>query len=296
MRKTTLTRFTDHQLREGLVTALNTLYAPKGKTFFNLNEILPALTGSLGLDKESATPWAKSWNTLLELPSGPKVEDADVRKLHGCIWDLIARGVIYPRFGVGESREYGREFTSMAHFGLTGRGEQLLKAGASHPQHPNFISAFRSEAKGVSDTVASALEDAAACFTYGLNRPALVAIGVACEHTLAAAHAALRAQNIIGANITTPTSAKTLLGQVRDGLNAADRKQLAPETKHRAISAVSFLEVVRQARNTAAHGGSSVIDDTTAESHIRCAAHHLKELWSNLIAPASQLLSYQLDE
>ncbi len=187
----------------------------------------------------------------------------DPEKLSTAIWELTRAGIVDPIFtGDGQLIYCLR---------VTRRGLRVCHDGKSHPLWPGYLREVRANTPGLTDEVAARLEDARECLRHRLLRPAVVMAGLAMEESVAAIHDVL------------VQGQKPKWWNARDKLafvtGHVEQQPMKAEEKHRMRMALTAAEVLRNARNDAAHQADSAFDLGTVEEIVVSAGRQVPVLW-----------------
>lgn len=187
-------------------------------------------------------------------------ENTDVRRFESVLWQLVSRGVIYPRFASIEHDP--QEAPVIKWLILTPHGRDVLGIGTASPHHPAYLEKLQSSLALLQDddrdAIVARVEDATACYGHGLLRPAVSMIGVAFEHATELAYQALEAALLV-AGQAMRWSAR--LGQISTVVEAMGATH--GDRKRNARIALGVANAIRKERNDASHPGKTVEDPST---------------------------------
>lgn len=252
MRMDALSNVDDGRLREAIIEALRRQCRPPFPIDRSLlvEDVLQQVTG-LTLEERRAT--ALGFNGVYAVflqhrGSAPRGENEDIRRVETILWELISRGLFYPRLG---PLKYGVHEAKHAPHGIqylvaTALGERFLLERRLHPPMPDFVPRSTSGLASLPTEVTSALEDAQQCFHERLLRASVVMLGLAFE---AMASAIL---DVIVRG-TKPMMAKDILAKIEEAVRRTGGEA--------GLQAVRVAEQIRMERNEAAHRWSLDFSD-----------------------------------
>ena len=208
-------------------------------------------------------------------------EQADVVRIESAIWDLVRRGVVYPRMNITEQVspiDPKNPPWSIQWLVLTPLGTKLIQQQVAHPSHPEFVGRVIAACPDLPPEVSARLEDAHDCFNNGLYRAAVVMLRLAYEQMIRVIYDAHDLENHVSGNLKPgkrPT-ASTLLDGLVDVL-----KKVPDPPEGVANMALHIADVIRQDGNTAAHDWArDFADAAEVEELLILAGRNVRRLWS----------------
>lgn len=248
-------------------------------------ELVVSLGQSIGMDSAQAGEVAgrldQAYKRFSNTADGNRYssasgEHADVLRVESAIWDLVRRGIVYPRFG---EVLHGNDIPwAVKWLVITPLGRRLIETGDSHPAHAGFVNRITQGCPGLPQEVTARLEDAHDCFNQGLYRASVVMIRLAYEHIIRVIYDDHDLESHVSSSLKPgkrPT-ASTLL----DGLVEVLKKVPDPPE---GISnmATHIADVVRQDGNAAAHDWArDFADAAEVEELLILAGRNVRRLWS----------------
>lgn len=208
-----------------------------------------------------------------------KGESEDVVRIEAILWELVARGLAYPRFNaVNPTRPDDGWPYVIEHLVVTPRGREFFKRQNASPYHDDWVRAVCDPLPDLPDDIARRLQDARDCLLAHVLRPAVIMAGLACERVVASVYDHCNLGAKVPARLAPGNrpSAKRLL----DGVVEMASK-LRPRPEGIESLALQLTELVRQDRNIAGHGWTREFDDAEeVELLLLAASRSISTLWS----------------
>lgn len=211
----------------------------------------------------------------------PDGENADVVRIESAIWELVRRGIVYPRMNITKQVDPVDPKNppwSIQWLVLTPTGARLIREQAAHPSHSDFVGRAVAACSGLPQEVIARLEDAHDCFSNGLYRASVVMLRLAYEQMIRALYDDHDIENHVPGNLKPgkrPTASTLLDGLVHVLRNIPD----PPEGI--ANMAMHIADVIRLDGNAAAHDWTrNFADAGEVEELLILAGRNVSRLWS----------------
>ena len=207
-----------------------------------------------------------------------KGEAEDVLRVEAILWELVARGLAYPRFNsIIPTRPADGWPYVIEHVVVTPRGREFFKRQNASPYHDDWVRTVCDGLPDLPDDIPRRLQDARDCLLAHVLRPAVIMAGLACERVVASVydHCNLGAKVPPRLAPGNRPSAKRLLDGVVEMAS-----QLRPRPEGIESLAMQLTELVRQDRNVAGHGWSREFDDAEdVELLLLAASRSISTIW-----------------
>lgn len=165
---------------------------------------------------------------------------------------------------------------------LTARGLQFVVAEDDDPLLPGFMDRIRDRCAGLPEGVIALLVDARACLDHGLQRPAVVLMGVAYELAIEHVVEHLEHLGLLDAK-TSKEKPKVKIERILGLIREKKGRDRIPSTDDRTAAerAYEFANSLRDRRNEAAHTTPRYDFTHRAETteFLISAGRHLPGLW-----------------
>lgn len=208
-------------------------------------------------------------------------EAPDVLRIESILWELVARGIVYPRFNaVNPTRpEDGRPYV-IQHLVVTPRGRRVLEQQTASPYHDEWVQKVCGALTDLPDDIPRRLQDARDCLVAHVLRPSVIMAGLACERAIASVYEHCNLESKVSSSLQPnkkrPPNAKLLL----EGLIEVANK-LQPRPDGIDSLTLHLADLVRQDRNAAGHGWMREFEDSEeVELILAAAARSISTLWS----------------
>jgi hypothetical protein len=164
---------------------------------------------------------------------------------------------------------------------LTDAGMRLAdpKSDDDHPMLPGFLGRLQQRVPGIIDEVIAHLDDARSCLEHGLNRPAMVLIGLAYETAIEHLGDYLVSVSKLNQKTWDATwNAEKRINLIRQALPTCGMK---PYDLSQVTLALDCADRIRVRRNDASHTVASYAFDHREEidEYLVSACRHLPQLW-----------------
>lgn len=206
-------------------------------------------------------------------------EAEDVLRIEAVLWELTARGLVYPRFNaINPTRPADGWPYVIQHVVVTPRGREFLQRQGESPYHDAWVRSVCDPLDDLPEDIPRRLQDARDCLLAHVLRPAVIMTGLACERVVASVYDHCNLGAKVPARLAPGNrpSAKRLLDGVVEMAS-----QLRPRPEGIESLALQLTELVRQDRNSAGHGWTREFDDAEeVELLLLAASRSISTLWS----------------
>lgn len=207
-------------------------------------------------------------------------EQADVMRIESAIWDLVRRGVVYPRMNITvqvSPIDPKNPPWSIQWLVLTQLGARLIQQQVAHPSHPDFVARVLDACPDLPPEVLARLEDAHDCFGSGLHRAAVVMLRLAYEHMIRVIYDEHDIEKHVPGSLKPGKRAGASV--LLDGIVHVLRHVSEPP-EGIANMAMHVADVIRQDGNAAAHDWARDFGDAgEVEELLILAGRNVKRLW-----------------
>ena len=231
------------------------------------------LNGSFGIEFLNVLAEVKSVSPLDQVCKEVFYESGGHERLVpllDALWWGVRTGLLVPgEIGGRGTATFGGVFLA------TSLCRRVLENPDDVPFAPDFVRRAKERCPGLADTVVVHLEDSHACHEIGLERPAVVMLGLAYE---AAIEAVLDALAKLGHQFKMPREAKDRIDLLRKLL-----PKVVPddERRRKAEEAIAYAEQLRSRRNQASHTEAHwpFTDHEEVDELLLSGGRHLPEMW-----------------
>ena len=273
-----LNKVGDTQLRREVLTSLATA-ATTSTTIVRrklLRTILLNLRDVLDVPHEKAfEAIEKSYG---ELDPNKGSESKDALRIESIFWELIARGLLYPRFTAVRptAPEDGWPYI-VGLLVVTPQGQKFLERQTASPYHDDWVQKVCAPLRDLPVDIAKRLQDARDCLLAHVLRPAVIMTGLACERTVASVYEQADLANKVSSQLkpgNRPTAKRLLDGLIE----VASKTKPRPEGLE--TLSMHLTDLVRQERNDAGHGWEREFNDAEeVELLMFAAARSISTIW-----------------